>query len=234
MYALAEWTIAQWDRFDQMLMWLNILEGRISHNENDWGGLTMRGVTQVVYDDFRLDMDLKTRSVEKISEHEIRMIYRIGYVSPGRIMQMERPLDFVRFQGAVNFGPTRDIKMLQFALGYEYYRSGMIKDPAKKYADGRIGPKTTKDIGCMYTGDMLCKLYLDQQAQRYEFIVSRSNQRKSNAEDGENIRDQRAFIVGWLRRIDKTASLVGLDYQISANVIDFAKIQNEVFRREAA
>ncbi len=233
MYSLKKWTLKEFDRFDKMLNWLDILEGRLSNNSNDWGGLTMRGITQVVYDEYRIDLDLDTRSVTEITEDEVRDIYRIGYAVPSRIMRMESPLDFVRFQASVNFGPSRDIKMLQFAMGYEYYKSGMKKDPAKKYADGRIGPKTTKDIGCLYTAEELSKLYLDQQIKRYKFIVERSNKRMKLIDPEKEYRDQRAFVLGWLRRVSKTASLIGLDYTIPGNIVEFATKQNQEFKEVA-
>lgn len=105
-------------------------EGGFSNHPKDPGGATMKGVTQAVYDTYRVKSGLAKQTVAKISDAELQAIYRNNYWNAVRGDDLPAGVDYVVFDGAVNSGPSRSIKWLQQALGIT--------------ADGVIGPQTLK------------------------------------------------------------------------------------------
>ena len=103
-------------------------EGWYSNHPDDPGGSTMRGVTQRTYDAYRKSMGLPPRSVKKITDDELRNIYRRDYWDVVKGDYLPIGLDYATFDAAVNSGPRRAAKWLQRALGVPQ--------------DGKIGPVT--------------------------------------------------------------------------------------------
>jgi len=102
--------------------------GYVNHPE-DPGGPTNKGVTQRVYDAFRLRNNLAPQSVKNISNIEIAQIYDKQYWDAVKADDLPDGLDYVVFDGAVNSGPSQSIRWLQRALGPLY----------KGVVDGVIG-----------------------------------------------------------------------------------------------
>jgi len=129
-------------------------EGGYVNHPKDPGGPTNKGVTQRVYDAFRLRNNLQPQSVKNITNSEIAQIYDKQYWDAVKADDLPDGLDYVVFDGAVNSGPKQSIKWLQRALGALY----------KGAIDGVIGLGTlaavaaTADIPALI--DRICDLRL--------------------------------------------------------------------------
>lgn len=94
----------------------------------DNGGPTMYGVTQSVYDKYRLTHKLDSQSVAHISMEEVEEIMTEGYWKPAHCMDMPEKLGIATFDWAYNHGVKGAIETLQKCLGVAY--------------DGVFGPNT--------------------------------------------------------------------------------------------
>jgi lysozyme family protein len=103
-------------------------EGGFTNNPRDPGGATNKGVTQRVYDDWRLHEKLAPRSVRHINDYEVGAIYRKRYWDACRCDDLPAGVDYCVFDFAVNSGTNRAARYLQKAAG--------VLD------DGMIGPVT--------------------------------------------------------------------------------------------
>jgi lysozyme family protein len=103
-------------------------EGGYVDHPADPGGATNKGVTQRVYDDWRTRQGLPARAVRQLEDAEMHAIYEAGYWLPPRCDLLQRQLDLVHFDTAVNMGVGRAVRMLQGALGCD--------------VDGDFGPAT--------------------------------------------------------------------------------------------
>lgn len=102
--------------FEPALKAVLVHEGGYSNHPADPGGATMKGVTQRVYDGFRLTHALEKRSVKLISTIEIGAIYQAQYWDAIQGDQLPPGLAYAVFDGAVNSGPVQATKWLQRAL----------------------------------------------------------------------------------------------------------------------
>src|SRR5215212_9684838 len=80
-------------------------EGGYVNHPADPGGATNKGVTQRVYDDWRVRRGMPARDVRQIMDDEVHAIYEAGYWTPPHCDLLPRPLDLVQFDTAVNMGP---------------------------------------------------------------------------------------------------------------------------------
>lgn len=103
--------------FDEALSLVLAHEGGYSDHPKDPGGATMRGVTQKVYDDYRIRHGKPWGDVKRITNTELQDIYRDGYWRAIRADDMPPGVDYALFDYAVNSGPGRAVKDLQRALG---------------------------------------------------------------------------------------------------------------------
>lgn len=103
-------------------------EGGWVNDPLDPGKETNRGVTQLVYDAWRLGEGLARRSVRLINDYEVGAIYRRNYWNACRCDDLPAGLDYCIFDFAVNSGVNRASRYLQRALG--------------TVADGQVGPVT--------------------------------------------------------------------------------------------
>ena len=103
-------------------------EGGYVDDPKDPGGRTNEGITQHVYDNWRLAKGLPTRSVATIDPNEVEAIYRGLYWSAVAGDQLPAGVDYATFDYAVNSGAHRAACALQNAVGVP--------------ADGQIGPAT--------------------------------------------------------------------------------------------
>ncbi len=121
--------------FPKSLKAVLVHEGGYSNNKSDPGGPTMRGITQKVYDAWRVGRGLEKRPVRQIDNAEISKIYEIQYWQACQCDDLPSGIDYVVFDGAVNSGPAQSIKWLQRALtGY----TGPI--------DGVLGVRTLRRV----------------------------------------------------------------------------------------
>lgn len=144
---------------------LNIIlrnEGGYVNHPNDRGGATNKGVTQAVYDNWRLNRGLAPRSVRSIDDGEVSSIYYAGYWVSAGCDRMPPKLALAVFDAAVNHGPKRAVKFLQKILG--------------TLADGAFGAKSLSALEHALTmeGEAgLVERYLDERAWFYDAIVAR-------------------------------------------------------------
>jgi uncharacterized protein (TIGR02594 family) len=150
------------------------MEGGISDDPYDPGGLTNKGITLRVYAEWKgvepdegLEAELK-----RISDEAVRDIYLQRYWRPAHCTEMAPALAFLHFDAAVNHGVTGAMRLLQRAVG---------TDP-----DGEIGPNTRAAIARFSMADVL-RRYADARRARYRALPHFWR-----------------FGRGWLARVDKT------------------------------
>lgn len=120
------------ENFAECLALVLVHEGGFVNHPKDPGGATMKGVTQAVYDDFRVKHGLAKQSVLHISQDEIGQIYKRQYWDAVNGDGLPSGVDYATFDLAVNSGVSRAARFLQAVLGVPQ--------------DGVIGAKTIAAI----------------------------------------------------------------------------------------
>jgi lysozyme family protein len=120
-------------------------EGGYVNHPRDPGGATNKGVTQAVYDDWRVGEGLERRSVKLINDYEVGKIYRRLYWDAVKGDQLPTGVDYCCFDFAVNSGVNRASRYLQRAVGA--VEDGMI-GPATLAAVKAIPPAKIIDAVC--------------------------------------------------------------------------------------
>ena len=92
-------------------------EGGFSNHPKDPGGATMRGVTQRVYDAYRINKGEYKQSVGRISDFEVRDIFKRQYWDAVKADELPAGVDYAVFDFAINSGPSRAVKELQRIVG---------------------------------------------------------------------------------------------------------------------
>lgn len=90
-------------------------EGGFVDDKFDPGGRTNRGVTQAVYDDWRVNEGLPKRDVKLLNDDETGAIYRRRYWDACRCDDLPAGVDYCVFDFAVNSGVNRACRYLQRA-----------------------------------------------------------------------------------------------------------------------
>jgi lysozyme family protein len=116
------------ENFLSALKQVLVYEGGYVNNPNDPGGATNKGVTQAVYNQWRLSLGEAKQSVKFLTSQEVQRIYKNNYWDKVKGDQLADGVDLATFDLAVNSGVSRAIKMLQKAVGVT--------------VDGIIGPAT--------------------------------------------------------------------------------------------
>lgn len=108
------------NRFDECLKLVLVHEGGYVNHPKDPGGATNKGVTQRVYDGFRLKKGQSKRSVKEITDAEVSSLYKAQYWDIAQCDDMPAGVDYVVFDGNVNSGVGQSVKWLQRSLpGYK-------------------------------------------------------------------------------------------------------------------
>jgi lysozyme family protein len=149
------------ENFAPSLAAVLIHEGGFVVNAHDPGGATCKGVTQTIYDDFRMGQGLTHRSVRDIDPDEVEAIYRKRYWNAIRGDDLPTGVDYAVFDFAVNSGTNRASRMLQRV-------AGVIED-------GQLGPlslSAVKAIPPHRLIDALCdsRLAFLQQLNTFKFF----------------------------------------------------------------
>jgi lysozyme family protein len=100
------------DALNFVLKW----EGGYTNHPKDPGGATNKGITQKVYDEYRLSKKHPLVNVKHILDYEVNEIYETRYWNLVRAKWLKASLGLVMFDTAVNFGPNGAIRRLQKAL----------------------------------------------------------------------------------------------------------------------
>jgi lysozyme family protein len=106
-------------------------EGGWSDHPRDPGGATMMGITLAVFRVWRGNHQLGRRELRKITEEEVKAIYRDLYWNAVQADYLIAGIDHVVFDMAVNAGVRRSSLQLQMAI-----------EMSGADLDGVIGPRT--------------------------------------------------------------------------------------------
>lgn len=102
-------------------------EGKFSNHPDDTGGITMYGITKVVWEEW-IGHRVDEKAMRNLTPEKVKPLYRRKYWDAVRADALPSGVDYCVFDAAVNSGPGRAIKWLQQAIGVEQ--------------DGEIGPIT--------------------------------------------------------------------------------------------
>lgn len=162
-------------------------EGGYVNHPNDPGGATNKGVTQKVYDTYRKEHGLATKTVKEISDQEVEDIYYSKYWLKGRCDKLPDNLAIVHFDTSVHSGIRQSSKFVQRSVGAN--------------DDGMIGPKTlatvekaVKTVGV----PALLKDFLDQRRNFFKLIADRNPKLQ-------------VFMKGWMNRVASLENYVGAE-----------------------
>jgi lysozyme family protein len=168
-------------------------EGGLVDHPADPGGRTNKGVTQRVYDQWRARQGLPARDVKHLEDAELHAIYEAGYWIPPRCDLLERQLDLVQFDTAVNMGVKRAVRFLQSAVDCE--------------VDGDFGPGTEAAVAACDQGSVL-ETYCALREKYYRHLV--------------DVNPKLAvFAKGWMNRLTALRKEVGLAGFEAAAPLDF-------------
>ena len=170
--------------YAQSLSLLLAHEGGFVNNPKDPGGPTNKGITQKVYDRYRIAKALPVRSVKLIEDAEVADIYRNEYWNEIDGDKLPAGIDYAVFDYAVNSGITRAVADLQRCINKNanfYGVSGQLK------VDGRFG--TATEQAAVKAGENgATKLIEDYCDRRLSFMKS--------------LKTWGTFGKGWQRRVE--------------------------------
>lgn len=158
-------------------------EGGLADHPSDPGGRTMRGVTQRVYNAFRVEHGKPTQDVALITDAEVELVYHTGYWIPAKCEALPWPASLLHFDAAVNHGLAGAAKILQRAVGVT--------------ADGRIGPQTLAAVASLPV-TLLCGRMLFERLDLYERICL-------------GRKESRVFLLAWVSRVNALRDRVRTD-----------------------
>lgn len=158
-------------------------EGLFSDHRLDPGGATKYGITEAVAR--RHGFDVRRLTVEQATA-----IYHTDYWRRLRCDELAEPVALELFDSAVNTGPATAVKLAQRA--YNVLRNS--GDPALA-EDGKIGPATIGALNRMakkYAGQLVAAMN-GEQYRYYRSLV------------GSRPETFRAFVRGWMRRLERAS-----------------------------
>lgn len=145
---------------------------------NDYGGSTRYGITQNIYNTYRVNHKLPTQSVELISMDEVEDVYTIYFWNQAgcdRILTVgKEKLAFLHFNVAVQRNPVLATRMLQPLLGLPTIT-------------GYFGPLSQEACSACDEPSVITK-YLDALVQHFHDEVAKDP-------------SQSEFLQGWLNRV---------------------------------
>jgi lysozyme family protein len=170
------------DKFLKCLQFVLKWEGGLSHDPDDPGGRTYRGVTQARYNQYRKAKGLPLRDVAQMTEQEMREIYWTYYWLPVKGDEFDYPLALAVFDTGVNMGTGTAIKLLQRAI------NDLLPKEKWVTVDGVLRQQTltaAKSLNPIQLALRLC----DRREERYRAIV------RAKPKLGK-------FLKGWLNRLN--------------------------------
>lgn len=165
--------------YEKALAFVLKWEGGYVNDPDDPGGATNKGVTQKVFNDYLTSLGQPDRSVQVITDQEVRAIYQQNYWHVAHCNELPQNLAIAQFDTAVNMGDKQAVLFLQQALGI--------------IADGIYGPQTAAAVkNCNI--ETTINQYLNFREQRYRKIAKTDNMGK--------------FLNGWLNRLNALREIV--------------------------
>lgn len=171
--------------FDKSLPLVLAHEGGYVNHPRDPGGATNKGVTQAVYDAYRLTKGLKKRSVKSITSPEVSEIYKSRYWDLAHCSEFPAGVDYAVFDYAVNSGVGKAIKDLQRTVNA--FGANRVKGLVPLKVDGIAGQDTKAAV------EKCCDE--DEEA----FINSLCDRRMSFL---KSLKTWGTFGKGWKRRVE--------------------------------
>jgi len=148
--------------FDRCIALLLKEEGGYADHPSDPGGATKYGITQRTLATYRRT-DVSKADVKALTEAEAIAIYRKNYWNAIRGDELPEGIDHCVFDYAVNSGPARAAKALQWAIGFK-----------EEAVDGHIGAQTLAETDLVVDGRNGKKLISAICAGRLAFVKSLS------------------------------------------------------------
>lgn len=180
--------------FDGAIQFVLRWEGGYVDNPNDHGGATNQGITQRVYDAFRIARGLAVQDVRQIGDTEVMSIYQNSYWLPPGCELLSPCLDLVQLDTAVNMGVKRAVVFLQGCVDCT--------------PDGVLGEQTRQAVRQCNLAEVI-KAYCDKREQFYQDLVSQNP-------------NQAVFLRGWLNRLNALRAAAGVPgYAVSRGGVDF-------------
>jgi lysozyme family protein len=179
--------------FQESLPFILRWEGGFVDHPADPGGRTNKGVTQKVYDGWRARQGLPRRDVKLIEDHEVHSIYEADYWLPPRCDLLQRQLELVQFDTAVNMGVGRAVRFLQGAVGCG--------------VDGDFGSQTERAVAACDPGAAI-GAYCNAREAFYRGLAEKKP-------------EQKIFLEGWMNRLNALRKEVGLPGYEAAVPLDF-------------
>jgi lysozyme family protein len=166
-------------------------EGGYADDPDDPGGATNHGITQAVYDSWRVRRGWPKRSVRNITDQELGLIYEEMYWNAAACGQLDDFLGIAVFDFAVHSGPSRAVRFLQNIVGTK--------------EDGMWGPKSAAALrsaierngGGRAGTSIVTSSYIDS---RETFLRGIARLRQ----------ESRKYLPGWLKRVNDLRARVGL------------------------
>lgn len=150
-------------------------EGGYVNNPKDPGGETNLGVTKAAWSTY-LRRPVAPGEMKALTKEVVKPFYKTEYWDKLQCDLLPVGIDYLVFDFAVNAGVAQCAKFLQRACG--------------AVDDGVIGPGTMGKLATMRPRELIDSLSI-QKRKFYNDIVARKP-------------DQKIFLEGWLRRVDKT------------------------------
>ena len=128
------------NNFEESLKMVLEHEGLFSDHSADPGKVTMRGVTQAVWEDW-VDHPVTRDDMKSLTVDDVSPLYKRNYWDRVHADDLPSGVDFCVFDMAVNSGSGRAAKILQKVVGAS--------------ADGAIGPQTLSAVARMEPTDLI-------------------------------------------------------------------------------
>ena len=169
-------------------------EGGFVDHPDDPGGRTNKGVTQKVYDGWRVRQGLPAQDVKAIADAEVHAIYASDYWLPPRCDLLKSPLGMVQFDTAVNMGVGRAVRFLQACVGCG--------------VDGDFGAGTERAVAGCDAGAVLAA-YCQRREDFYRGLVEKNPKLA-------------VFMKGWLNRLNALRNEAGVPgFAATRSALDF-------------
>jgi lysozyme family protein len=172
-------------------------EGGYVNHPNDHGGATNLGVTQRVYDQYRLDNGQSRQSVRDVTKQEAQAIYVQGYWNQVKGNQLSPLTSISLADFAYNSGPARAIHEMKRFLHENGYDIPMTAE-GRNVRNEKLDSKTAEAVKAyvlQYGDEKLAQGINTERRQFVQNIVDRNP-------------DQKVFLKGWNNRINSLEGYV--------------------------
>lgn len=185
--------------FQQILPIILEAEGGYVDDPADPGGATNKGITQRVYDEWRVIGGQEKKDVKDITQDEVEIIYFVNYWKAGHCNDMPtRTIKIRHFDACVNLGPVQAIKLLQKVLNVE---TDGIVGPITEAALNRMNPRALADEILWERLRFYREITRDESNALIELCKYLRQHHYGEAEDLIDKAEGLKFIRWWMKRV---------------------------------